>query len=130
MPPEPRRSTYISLFYDRSGRRALLSLGVIAMLVSACGGARSGGTEQTVRPTPPPKIGSSITHSRMCSCRSCPLARCCSGEEIEEERCEEAEGGRVCGLFLSSCVSRCTTHVWRVRMVDSCKEPVPAECCR
>jgi len=90
---------------------------------------------------PPPKPGSSITHTQMCSCRVCEPRACCAGAEDEEAgSCEdrEAEVGadgydfrnsEHCGMAVSSCVGRCHPQVWRIPLVQRCEDTLPAVCC-
>jgi hypothetical protein len=75
------------------------------------------------RRPPPPKPGTSITHSKLCSCRVCPQRSCCEGKTATSEE-EESEYG----IKVSSCAGQCIRRVWRVKLTQSCKES-PVECC-
>jgi len=93
-------------------------------------------TTATGRPRPPPEPGSSITHTRLCSCRACGEASCCIDVEQPEllppKSCgygydfSAAEG---CGMQVASCASRCFERVWRVKLSDECDAKRPPECC-
>lgn len=83
----------------------------------------------------PPKPGSSITHTRMCECRSCDPAACCEGTEYEEapaacrdDSYDDYDFTQACGLSIKSCSSRCFAHVWRVPQNEPC-DPRPSVCC-
>ncbi|HEY3234112.1 MAG TPA: hypothetical protein VGJ84_05320 [Polyangiaceae bacterium] len=77
---------------------------------------------------PPPKPGSSITHTKMCTCLQCPERNCCSGEAASGGDGADA-GDATLGLSVASCTGRCTRHVWRVKLKESCDAHMPAECC-
>lgn len=83
----------------------------------------------------PPKPGSSITHTKLCECQTCEPRACCEGdlgeESAQDATCTDSydftkEG---CGLSVSSCTSRCTRHVWRVRLTEDCEATTPPLCC-
>ena len=106
----------------------LLGIGAACTSPSSAGPARTGGTHQ-----PPPRPGSSISHTQLCSCRSCTEG-CCNPEDRGPEGDDCASDGydfeaRRCGLAIRSCAGQCGRHVWRVRLVDSCLDPLPDECC-
>lgn len=93
-------------------------------------------TTATSRPKPPPEIGSSITHSKACSCKACGEASCCldlkQPDTTPKEVCgfgydfSEQEG---CGMQVESCASRCFERVWRVKLTQACDVARPPECC-
>ncbi len=83
---------------------------------------------------PPPKPGSSITHTKMCTCTACPVARCCRGEtaaDSETSSCTDSTdfSSEACTLSIGSCVGRCYDCVWRVSLGDDCTDKQPDECC-
>lgn len=115
---------------------ALAEAVVVIVAVLGCVGCGAGPEprDQASVPTfyhPPPKMGSSITHTKMCTCKSCPERSCCQGEQEKKSKtCDQSyDFSGDCGLEVSSCSARCTQHVWRVRTVDSCDAHLPAECC-
>ena len=68
--------------------------------------------------------GQSIADSRLCECRECLEAACCSGDP-EDESTTTSEPF---GLAIASC-SRCLKRVWTVRGADACDRLRPRECC-
>lgn len=103
---------------------------VLALLTFAC--ASEPPQSSGAKPKPPPRPGSSITHSQMCSCKVCPNERCCRGEtnEPEPETCKDSyDFSGACGMAVQSCTGRCAQEVWRVRLDQSCDEKRPASCC-
>ena len=84
-------------------------------------------------PKPPPKPGTSITHSRMCECTVCTVAACCKGDTEDDApqdcHADETTGEMRCGLAMTSCVGRCSREVWRVPLSKECDEHRPAGCC-
>jgi hypothetical protein len=110
-------------------RRALICL-LLLMLALAC--AATPETSAAPRAKPPPRPGSSITHSQMCACTACPVARCCRGEtnEPESATCRDSyDFSGSCGMAVQSCTGRCYQKVWRVRLDQACEQKRPAECC-
>jgi hypothetical protein len=114
-----------------------LALGVVAVgllwLAVAC--AELPESTASTRPQPPPRPGSSITHSRMCSCTACARTRCCQGADSAELAadvgpCESYDFSKAgCSLEVGSCASRCFERMWRVRLDQSCDDKRPEECC-
>ena len=120
----------------RSACRCLAALGVALLPMAGC--------EPASTPEPlfgnrtlkgPKKVGSSITHTKMCECQSCDPSECCGGDIGENNRsapvCKDSydftkEG---CGLEVSSCSARCSRHVWRVRLDQDCDKTTPLICC-
>jgi hypothetical protein len=109
---------------------AVISKASFLLLCVACA---AGPPETTAGPAkPPPRPGSSITHSRMCACTTCPVARCCGGEtdEPEARTCRDSyDFSGACGMAVQSCTGRCYQKVWRVRLDQSCEQKRPDECC-
>jgi hypothetical protein len=114
---------------------------VVALILGAlAGGAACTASAPPATPPPsktgwhkaPPKIGSSITHTKICECRTCDPSSCCQGERESSRKAEckdsydfSTEG---CGLAVESCTSRCGKHVWRVPLDETCEER-PGDCC-
>ncbi len=88
---------------------------------------------QGARPRPPPKVGSSITHSQLCRCFVCADPACCTREaegEQETEACNTGPDGQIqCGLAMKSC-GRCQDATWRVSLSETCEAKRPADCCK
>jgi hypothetical protein len=117
------------------------SLVAASGLLVACGGS---GTlpAQPYPNQPPPKPGSSITHTQMCSCRRCEPRYCCTGANDRETGNCSQEDARVdadgydftkseeCGMAVGSCVGRCAQHVWRIKLTEACEATRPDVCCR
>ena len=91
-------------------------------------------------PRPPPRPGSSISHTRMCECRACHPRACCGGADETQAECNldavtaDAETmnfdvDEACGIEVQSCTQRCTIEVWRVGANESCETRRPEECC-
>jgi hypothetical protein len=78
---------------------------------------------------PPPKPGSSITHTRMCTCQTCEPSACCDGPETPEPVTCDSYDFSKCEISVSSCASRCFQHVWRAPLSDACETRRPAACC-
>jgi len=84
---------------------------------------------------PPPKVGDSITHTRLCECKACDPGDCCDGPEDDAPptRCSDSydfSANAECGgLSVRSCVSRCIRQVWRVHAGQACDSKRPANCC-
>lgn len=82
---------------------------------------------------PPPKPGSSITHTQLCRCVACEDPACCTREaegERETEQCRANEEGQIeCGLAMKSC-GRCQELAFRVSLSTTCEAKRPADCCR
>jgi len=68
--------------------------------------------------------GQSIAESRLCECRECLEAACCSGDP---ER-DDMASSEPFGLAIATC-SRCLKRVWTVRGGDACELLRPRECC-
>jgi len=86
------------------------------------------------RPRPPPEPGSSITHSKRCSCRACGEATCCAGDRetatAAASSCQSYDFSAAgCGMQIESCASRCFERVWTARLDQDCDDKRPAECC-
>lgn len=111
--------------------RRVLAFSFALALLGACGPGLPEG--QGPRRKPPPKPGSSISHTQMCSCTSCGVAECCRGDANQDQeqgcRADEATGEMVCGFAVKSCVGRCTPHVWRMPISADCAAERPKECC-
>jgi len=111
---------------------SLLGVGCVGIVV---GCAELPESTAKARPAPPPRPGSSITHSRMCSCTACARASCCGGSD--EARSESASScgqsydfsKEGCSLEVGSCASRCFERMWRVRLDQACEDKQPEECC-
>lgn len=80
---------------------------------------------------PPPKPGSSISHTQMCRCIACLDPACCTREAEGEqtESCREVDGQIQCGLKMKSC-GRCQEVVWRISLSESCAASQPKDCCK
>lgn len=90
----------------------------------------------TGRPRPPPEPGSSITHSRLCSCRACGEPQYCSATDPEPDAPARACGDSYdfsasegCGMQVETHTSRCFERVWRVKLSQQCDQSRPPECC-
>lgn len=113
---------------ERMARRAAIVLSLWLLACTAAGPETAAGP----RLAPPPRPGSSITHTQMCACTACPVARCCAGEteEPEARACGDSyDFSSACGLAVQSCTGRCFQKVWRVRLDQSCEDKRPEECC-
>ena len=115
------------------GSRVSLVL-VSLVLIAACsaGGESAPKIPATYHPPPPP--GTSITQSRMCTCRACSKPACCGGAEepgaAEGKRCEGYDfGAEGCELSVGSCNSRCYEEIWRVPRGQDCADKRPSICC-
>ncbi|MBI4951753.1 MAG: hypothetical protein HY908_06940 [Myxococcales bacterium] len=86
--------------------------------------------------------GASIGNSKMCKCRACAPARCCTDTEYTDDdagapgaddagpNCTQSyDFDERCALQVKSCAPRCHEHVWRVKKDESCEAKNPAECC-
>ncbi|MBI4701401.1 MAG: hypothetical protein HY744_09615 [Deltaproteobacteria bacterium] len=111
---------------------------MVALSAIALGCAGTGPEPAPSRPAglrrPPPKPGESITHTIMCTCKSCEPASCC---QWKDERGEDAAGcsdgydfSKCEGLQVQSCASRCFEHRWRIRVEEACEATRPRQCCR
>ena len=124
---------------DRNQRGRRFGHLMLAALLAACAG---GGPPASQNPIPipasgtfraPKKMGSSITHSKMCKCHACSPAECCQGPKEDEnaKKCEDdydfSKPG--CGMQVQSCASRCFEEVWRVSQEASCASKRPEICC-
>lgn len=83
---------------------------------------------------PPPKPGSSITHSALCTCTVCEPPGCCRGAEEGDADavCDQSYDftrNEACGVAIQSCVGRCVPRRWRVKRAEACETRAPAECC-
>ncbi len=80
---------------------------------------------------PPPKPGSSISHTQMCRCISCMDPACCTREAESEqsETCKEVDGKIECGLEMKSC-GRCQEVMWRISASKDCGKTQPKDCCK
>ena len=83
---------------------------------------------------PPPKPGSSITHSVMCSCTVCEPTSCCEGpgDAPDESTCGDSHDftqSENCGIAIRSCAGRCGPKRWRVAKTEACEARMPKECC-
>jgi hypothetical protein len=109
-----------------------MGIGLFAIVL---GCARLPESTATTRPRPPPRPGSSITHSRMCSCTACARASCCAGGgdaqgDAASSSCESYDFSKEgCSLEVGSCASRCFERMWRVRLDQACEDTRPEECC-
>ncbi len=106
---------------------------VVALLVASCGASEP---EPLIRFSgrPPPKPGSSITHSALCTCSVCEPSSCCQGPESGDtaEVCDQGYDftkNEQCGVAIQSCVGRCVPRRWRVRRAETCESRAPSECC-
>lgn len=95
------------------------------------------------QPTPPPsagkppwrlprKPGESLTHTKLCRCKSCDPPDCC--RELEKDRpemkdCADGYDFSKCELEVRSCDANCYEHSWRIRTERSCEETRPDRCC-
>lgn len=86
---------------------------------------------------PPPRPGTSITHTKQCECRACDPANCCGADQTEQSgpppsECTQ-EGNYIfpetCGITVQSCTPRCYSKVWRVAARESCSDSRPLVCC-
>lgn len=115
------------------GRGLLMILLAGSLAANACGApaAKDAPLFGTGVFHPPPKPGGSISQTRMCECQVCDPASCCDGPEDEPAPAECSNGYDFssCGGKVSSCVSRCTRQVWRVRASVACEEKRPPSCC-
>lgn len=104
---------------------ACVVLTLAALLAGAAPGCQT--TTPAREPNGPRKPvyrpGQSIAESRLCECRECLDAACCSGDPENENT-----GNEALGLAIASC-SRCLKRVWTVRGADSCELLRPRECC-
>jgi hypothetical protein len=118
---------------------------LLLWVLAGCGsaGSRASGQPEGIDwgPRPPPKPGSSISHTRMCECLACVPRACCQGADETQPTCslEEsvtatqdtldfgAEEG--CGIEVQSCTQRCTLEVWRVDSAEHCSRGRPQTCC-
>ncbi|GMV12755.1 MAG: hypothetical protein DYH12_24550 [Sorangiineae bacterium PRO1] len=107
---------------------------VILLAGSAC--VELPETTAVGKPRPPPEIGTSITHTRLCSCRACGEASCCSGltdaDDAPQKSCGSSydfSQGDGCGMQVGSCASRCFERSWRVKLSQECDAKRPPECC-
>ncbi len=110
---------------------ALVLLGCSSGVTQAGGTPELGGGRRWLHP--PPKPGSSIAASRMCSCRSCDPVGCCQGPDddpADKATCDSYDfTSKGCGMAVQSCASRCFQHVWRVKVEQGCDANRPSECC-
>src|SRR5262245_8625119 len=96
---------------------ALTSLCLVVAALSSCEPPRPTQTGfGTGTHRGPPKPGSSITHTKMCECRSCEERSCCEGDlgnrDANEKTCEDYDFTKEgCGLSVKSCTGRCSKHV-------------------
>lgn len=93
-------------------------------------------TTATGRPRPPPEIGSSITHSRACSCRACGEPRYCAApgdpEPSRTSGCDQSydfSASEGCGMQVETTAGRCFERLWRVKLSQGCDRNRPPECC-
>lgn len=106
---------------------------LLGWLASAC--VDFPATTATTRPRPPPEIGSSITHTKACSCRACGEASCCIDVKEPELLPQQGCGygydfsSSECGMQVQSCEGRCFERVWRVKLSQECDRTRPPECC-
>jgi len=108
-------------------------------LVAACATSGPPSTSPIAIPAsgtfhPPKKMGSSVTHSKMCKCRACSPAKCCQGPNEEDESAKKCDqdydfSKPGCGMQIESCNSRCFEQVWRVSQEASCASKQPQGCC-
>lgn len=113
----------------------LLCLAMLAAALGSCG--PSGPPEPAFGNRiikGPRKIGSSITHSKMCECQACDPGACCAGDWGEtgasDKECKDSyEFPEACGLTVSSCSARCFSHVWRIDSHLTCEATTPLVCC-
>jgi hypothetical protein len=97
-------------------------------------------------PKPPPKPGSSISHTQLCECLSCEPKACCAGADETQDDCDpdaieeratedgvsidfSAEEAAQCGIAIRTCTSQCAKKVWRVPLEVECDTRRPEDCC-
>lgn len=119
--------------FSRASVLSALQVGAFAALVGCASRPPDRPFNARGAHQPPPKPGSSITHTRMCTCRSCEPRGCCSGDP-EPERGSECTDSydfsrAGCGIAVQSCASRCFEHVWRIQLSESCEATLPEQCC-
>lgn len=102
--------------------RRLVSVGALGVL--ACG-APLNGREGGARPDPSYRPGASISKARLCACRECARASCCTGDP---GIAEDATDGAELGMSVGAC-SRCARRVWTVRDDRPCETFAPSSCC-
>ncbi|HEY4107297.1 MAG TPA: hypothetical protein VGM44_25540 [Polyangiaceae bacterium] len=113
-------------------------LGACALWVSACGAPppQNAPLFGTGVFHPPPKPGDSIRNTRMCDCKVCDPANCCAGPdddapppECKSDSYDFTQNANCGGLAVTSCQSRCTRQIWRVRADEDCAGKRPLSCC-
>jgi hypothetical protein len=114
---------------------ARLSLALFALALASCEPSRPAEPALGQRVLKgPKKLGSSITHTQMCTCQACDPGDCCAGDWGEPHQndavCKDSyEFSDACGIKVSSCSARCFQHVWRVPLEQSCDATTPLVCC-
>ncbi len=101
-------------------RSSLFALAVLLLCAPGCASSQSS-LERDTRATRY-RPGQSLA-ARLCACRECLAASCCSGDG-ERESALEGE----LGMALRAC-GRCLRRTWTVRGDDSCESHAPSECC-
>jgi hypothetical protein len=121
----------------------LVQLPFVVQCARSVGSARSG---LDFGPKPPPKPGSSISHTRLCECLSCEPPACCAGADETQSECQPdavretatedgasidfgSQAGAECGIAIRTCTSQCAKKVWRVALEDTCDTRRPSDCC-
>jgi len=101
-------------------------LTITTLLVGIAPGCQTTTPDREANGPPKPvyRPGQSIAESRLCECRECLEAACCSGDPEDEN----AATSEPFGLAIASC-SRCLKRVWTVRGGDACDLLRPRECC-
>jgi len=119
------------------GLRVLLGISLLlAALLAGCGSSLRSKPSPLFGTGvfhPPPKPGASISQTRMCECKACEPSKCCEGpdEDAPTPTCNSYDfSDPACGgISISSCTSRCTRQVWRVRTDEACSDKRPLTCC-
>jgi hypothetical protein len=104
-------------------RNALAVVLALGALFTGCHGGLPA-HEPELRRAPTYRPGQSIAESRVCECRECFQAKCCSGDVDSAGTAAEGE----LGITLDVC-SRCVRRVWTVRNHAPCETLAPPECC-
>ncbi len=110
------------------------TLGILSLVAVSCGPSRaptSPPREIVILAAAPPQPGSSISHTKLCTCRSCSSG-CCDGEPETEDlgTCGSNDYDfSECTLGVSSCEGRCGQFSWRVALSDPCAPETVSECC-
>jgi hypothetical protein len=111
--------------YEHGGRSPawLILVSLVWLGPAACANAPADDALVRDQQRVPYKPGVSIRDARLCECRECRDAACCSGEPADVPASDEE-----LGMTVATC-GGCVRRVWTVRSPDTCVASAPRECC-